>query len=188
MSERPANRDDSGVPANARLPSREFVTQITASQRRIYGFIRTLIYDSASIEEVLQETNLALWEQAARFTPGTDFMAWACRIAWFKVLDHRRATRRQRLEFRPDVLEAIAAEALEDVNIFERQQRALAACIESLSERHRHVLRMHYFNQMPFEQIGAMIDRNANAVAQLMFRVRNALRECIERQLAENPA
>lgn len=151
MSQQFSNRSEASDSANTSLPSREFVTQITACQRRLHGFIRTLVYDSASIEEVLQETNLAIWEQATRFTPGTDFMAWACRIAWFKVLDHRRATRRQRLEFRPDVLEALAAEALEDVDIFERNQRALAACIELLSERHRQVLRLHYFDQMPFD-------------------------------------
>lgn len=169
------------------FPPREFVTQITSSQRRLHGFIRTLVYDASAIEEVLQETNLALWEQAARFQPGSDFMAWACRVAWFKVLDHRRAARRRQFEFRPDILESIAAEALEDVGIFERREKVLAKCIESLSERHRQVLAMHYFNQMPFEEIGAMIDRKANAVAQLMFRIRKALRECIDRRLAEIP-
>lgn len=169
-------------------PSREFVTEITACQRRLQAFIRSLVYDSAIIEEVLQETNLALWEQADRFEPGTNFMAWACRVAWFKVLDQRRTVRRRRFEFSPEVLETIAEEALEDLELLERQERALAICVESLPERHRQVLDMHYFGQMPLDQIGATIDRKANAVAQLLFRIRKALRECIERRLIESPA
>jgi DNA-directed RNA polymerase specialized sigma24 family protein len=47
---------------------------------------------------------------------------------------------------------------------------------------------MHYFGRMHLEQIGAAIDRKANAVAQLLFRIRKALRECIERRLVESPA
>lgn len=168
-------------------PSREFVTEITDCQRRLQAFIRTLVYDPATIEEVLQETNLALWEQAARFEPGTSFMAWACRVAWFKVLDHRRAARRRPWEFSSEVLESIATEAIEDLEMLEQQERALAACVASLSERHRQVLQMHYFGSVPLEQIGATIDRKANAVAQLLFRIRKALRECIERRLVELP-
>jgi RNA polymerase sigma-70 factor (ECF subfamily) len=169
-------------------PSREFVTEITACQRRLQAFIRTLVYDPAAIEEVLQETNLALWEQAERFEPGTSFMAWACRVAWFKVLEQRRAVRRRRFEFSPEVLESIAAEALEDLEMLEQQERALTACVAALPERHRQVLEMHYFGRMHLEQIGATIDRKANAVAQLLFRIRKALRECIERRLVESPA
>ena len=173
---------------NAVQPSREFVTEITACQRRLHAFIRTIVYDPTAIEEVLQETNLTLWQQAERFEPGTSFMAWACRVAWFKVLDHRRAAKRRRWEFRPEVLELIAAEAIDDIEMIDRQEKALAVCVESLPERHRSLLKMHYFGQMPFEQIGSTINRKANAVAQMMFRVRNALRECIERRLAETPA
>lgn len=169
-------------------PGREFVAEITKCQRRLYGFIRTLVYDHAAIEEVLQDTNLALWEQAERFQPGTDFMAWACRVAWFKVLEHRRARKRQRLSFSMELMETIADEAIEDTESLERRERALLECVDALSERHREVLKMHYFAKMPFDQIGARIDRKANAVAQLMFRIRNALRECIERRVTEAPA
>lgn len=189
MTDQPQPREpNAGGGSAGGVPSREFVAEITKCQRRLYGFIRTLVYDAAAIEEVLQETNLALWEQAGRFQPGTDFMAWACRVAWFKVLEHRRARRRQRLAFSMELMETIADEAIIDLEQLERRERALAACVEELSDRHRQVLKMHYFAKMPFDKIGAEIDRKANAVAQLMFRIRKALRECIERRLAEAPA
>ena len=68
------------------LDSNEFVSLLTASQRRLYAFICTLVIDRTDADEVLQETNLALWEQAERFEAGTDFVAWACRVAHYKVL------------------------------------------------------------------------------------------------------
>lgn len=87
----------------------EFVALLTSSQRRLCGFICTLVVDLADAEEVLQETNLTLWQQADRFEPGTDFMAWACRVAHFKVLKWRDARKRQRSHFDEDVIEVLAA-------------------------------------------------------------------------------
>lgn len=165
-------------------PSREFVADLTSAQRRLHGFIRTLVPDTTTVEEILQETNLAVWEQAERFELGTNFVSWACRIAWFKVLDHRRRVQRQRLRFSDTLLETIADEALEDLDLAERQRTALAACIADLPDRQRTVLTMHYFKQMSLEQIGATLDRKANAVGQMIFRIRKVLRDCILRRVA----
>lgn len=166
------------------VPSREFIAELTGAQRRLHGFIRTLMHDPVVVDEILQETNLAVWEQAERFEPGSNFVAWACRIAWFKVLDHRRRVQRQRLRFSDTLLETIADEALEDLDMAERQRTALVACIADLPGRQRTVLTMHYFKQMSLEQIGVVIDRKANAVGQMIFRIRKALRDCILRRVA----
>ena len=94
-------------------PSKEFVTEITAVQRRLYGFVRTLVYDREMVDEIVQETNVALWEQFERFEAGSNFAAWACRVAWFKVLDYRRSQKVRRLRFADTLMETLAAEAIE---------------------------------------------------------------------------
>lgn len=173
------------MPSHEPLPKPEFVAALTAAQWRLYGFIRTLTGDRDATDEVLQETNLALWEQSERFVPGTNFEAWACKVAWFKVLDHRKAGRRQRLRFSDQLVELLAAEAVDDGDRFERERKALAACIDGLPERHRAVLALHYENRLSLADIGATLDRNRNAVAQLLHRIRGTLRGCIERRLAQ---
>lgn len=173
------------MPSHDPLPRAEFVAALTAAQWRLYGFIRAMTGDRNATDEVLQETNLALWEQADRFVPGTNFPAWACRVAWFKVLDHRKAGRRERLRLSEQVVEQLAAEAMDDADAFERERKALAACIDGLPERHRVVLAMHYENRLSLADIGATLDRNRNAVAQLLHRIRGTLRSCIERRLTQ---
>ena len=32
---------------------------------------------------------LVLWQKLDEFTPGTDFVRWACRVAYFEVQKHR---------------------------------------------------------------------------------------------------
>ena len=173
------------MPNDHPLPRGDFVAELTAAQWRLYGFIRAMTGNRHATEEVLQETNLTLWEQADRFVPGTNFQAWACKVAWFKVLDHRKAGRRGKLEFSDELVERLAIEATDDGDAFERERKALAACIDGLPERHRAVLAMHYENKQSLADIGVTLNRNRNAVAQLLHRIRATLRTCVERRLAQ---
>ena len=173
----------------------EFVALLTAAQRRLYGFICTLVVDRADADEVLQETNLALWQQIERFEPGTDFLAWACRVAHFKVLKLRDSHKRQRVVLDAAVIELLATEAIEEQRVagrlkaerYERRRLALVACLDELSDRHRTALLLHYQGGQSLAAIGAQFGRTANAVAQMLHRVRSALRGCVDRRLTELP-
>ena len=54
-------------------------------------------------EDILQETKVRLWDQFARFTPGTNFGAWASTVARFMVLEYRERASRQKLYFSGDL-------------------------------------------------------------------------------------
>jgi|688.fasta_scaffold147189_2 RNA polymerase sigma-70 factor (ECF subfamily) len=175
------------------LDSNEFVALLTASQRRLYAFICTLVIDRTDADEVLQETNLAVWEQAERFEAGTDFVAWACRVAYYKVLKLRDASKRHRVKLDAAVLELLATETIEKERAagrraaeeFEQHRRLLVSCVDELSPRHRDVLTQRYESGRSLTDIGMALGRNANAMAQLFHRIRELLRECVERKLVE---
>lgn len=168
----------------------DFVALLTAAQRRIHAFICTLVVDLADVDEVLQETNLALWQQAERFEPGTDFVAWACRVAYYKVLKQRDAAKRHRVKLDDAVMDLLAAETIERsreeareaAETFEQQRIAVWACVDELSARHREALMSRYRDGRSLGDIGATLGRNANAMAQLFHRIRVLLRECVERK------
>lgn len=175
----------------AQQHSEEFVALLTASQRRIHAFICTLVVDLTDADEVLQETSLALWQQAERFEPGTDFVAWACRVAYFKVLKQRDAAKRHRVKLDDAVMDLLATETIERsreqaraaAETFERQRVAVWACVDELSERHRDVLTARYRDGRSLGDIGVTLGRNANAMAQVFHRIRAILRDCVERKL-----
>jgi RNA polymerase sigma-70 factor (ECF subfamily) len=174
----------------------EFVALLTVAQRRLYAFICTLVVDRGDADEVLQETNLALCQQIERFEPGTDFLAWACRVAHFKVLKLRDSHKRHRVVLEDAVIEQLASEAIEEQRLagrlaaerYEQRRLALVACLDEISDRHRTALMLHYQGGQSLAMIGAQLGRTANAVAQLLHRVRSALRGCMERRLTETPA
>jgi RNA polymerase sigma factor (sigma-70 family) len=61
---------------------------------------------------------------------------------------------------------------------------ALENCIERVEGRPRKLLEMRYVREMTPRKIAATTGMNSNAVSVMLHRVRRALRECIERQLA----
>jgi RNA polymerase sigma-70 factor, ECF subfamily len=164
-------------------PTKAFVAEITAVQRRLHGFVRTLVYDRDAIDEIVQETNVALWEQAERFEPGTNFAAWACKVAWFKVLDHRRDRKLTRIRFADELVETLAAESIRVDEESASERAALERCVAKLSTRHRDLLALYYEKRLPLPEIAATLDSNANALGQMLHRIRASLRECVRRQL-----
>lgn len=175
----------------ARLSQDEFMALLTKSQKRLYGLIGTLVVDRADADDVLQETNLALWQMADQFEPGTDFTAWAFRVARYRVLKQQRSARRHRFKLADHVVDLLTADTLEETQLdslaaaeqFESLRRALSACLEEVSERNRGLLLQYYDQGVSLADIGATIGRNANAMAQLFHRIRSALRTCIRRRL-----
>ena len=67
--------------------SREaFVQLMTEHQGRLYAYVLSLLGDPDQANDVLQETNLVLWRNAGEFQMGSNFRAWAFRIAHFQVM------------------------------------------------------------------------------------------------------
>ena len=76
-----------------------------------------------------------LWRDAHRFEEGTSFIAWAFRVAYFMVLEHREKSQRLRRRFRDTVLDSLAEEAqflVEDDTALSRQ------CVYASSNCLRH--------------------------------------------------
>src|SRR5205085_9397094 len=84
---------------------------MTRHQRQIFAYIYTLVPDRHDAEDLLQETSLVICEKFDEFTPGTDFVAWACQIAWWRVRYSRQKFARSKVIFDDEVLEAVARTA-----------------------------------------------------------------------------
>lgn len=170
----------------------EFVRLLAAHQRRIYLYVHSLVYDANDAEEVLQETHLVLWREFGRFQPGTNFAAWACKVAMYQVLAWRKRRKRDRrssgADFSDEFLETVAAETVERGDALEDRTEALAGCLEKLPPRHRQLLQERYADGMDIEAIADRQSRTTEAVYRALSRVRATLHECVSRSLARQRA
>src|SRR5262249_31597837 len=122
--------------------SRLFLRLFLQNERRLYAYILTLLPNRADADDVLQETSLVMWDKFDEHHPPTDFIAWARRVAYYKVLDYYKTTRRLRARLSRLFLERVAETAGEQACVLQLDDRreALAGCIEKLTRRDRELL------------------------------------------------
>lgn len=166
----------------------EFVRQLTANQTRIHAFIATLLPGSPDVGDVLQETNLTLWQSRNRFRPGSNFLAWAFSIARFQVLNqYKRNKRTRRVLLSSQLLDLLADEVPIDHD-HQAHLKALESCKAKLTETQRELVDARYQPGRSLESLARETGRKASALRVALMRIRVTLRECIERSLREHPA
>jgi len=87
----------------------EFTEQLRQSHRQLLGYIFTLLRNLEDAQDVFQQTCIVLWDHFDEFEPGTNFTAWACTVAQFKVRDFLKCRRRYEAHLSEVFVERLAA-------------------------------------------------------------------------------
>lgn len=185
------NMQDHCICMNTNEPATEFVKLLTEHQRRLYLYIVTLLSGTTDADDILQSVNMLLWSKVDEFRPGTNFTAWAYRIAYYEVLAFRKKRLRDgRLLFSSELMQTITEEQeayLELERLKERRQ-ALDACLKKLREKDRDLLARRYYAGVTVKDLADETSRPLNSVYRSLDRVRATLLECIQRTLAVKEA
>ena len=162
----------------------QLLTLLIANQQRLAGFVRALVPNRADAEEVLQEVCLYIWRHADEFQLGTDFVAWAFRIAHFHALTWRKRQSRDRLIFDESLIDQLAADAQSLDKYAVRQQGALEDCLGKLVARDREIVALRYELGATTQEVAQKVGRNVKTLYAALNRIRLQLLECVERTLA----
>lgn len=184
----PTSPDRGGVESFSANHTDEFVRLLTVSQSSLYGYIVSLLGDRTAAKDVLQEVNLTLWRKAGSFTPGTSFLAWGCKVAYFHVLSYRRRCGRDRLVFDDDVLAYFAERHALRIPEEDRRARLLSECLKKLPERQRSLVEARYLPGGSVQRIAEAERKQVGAISQMLFRIRETLMICVERGLKTEEA
>ncbi|MCE9533859.1 MAG: sigma-70 family RNA polymerase sigma factor [Planctomycetes bacterium] len=167
--------------------SAEFMKEITKCQRHLHSFILSMVWNPVEADDVLQETNLVLWEKAAEFDGSRLFLPWAMRFAQWQTLAWLKRHRRQqqRFVFDDDLAKLLADEAAADEPAFEARRHALASCMQKLNPEHRELIARRYEPDASVNAMAVAGGTTAKAVSDKLRRIRHSLLECINKTLAE---
>ncbi|MEO0529293.1 MAG: sigma-70 family RNA polymerase sigma factor [Planctomycetota bacterium] len=166
----------------------EFIRQITAFQNRLYVYILALLPDPERARDVLQETNVVLWRKASQFEPGTSFLAWACKVAYYEVLSERRRLGRDKLLFDEGTLRQVADATEASLNFTDDRAIALDECLQRLDDRQRQRLRDRYGPGGSAKLAAERAGQTRGSIAVALHRIRAVLLRCIEGKLAREAA
>jgi RNA polymerase sigma-70 factor, ECF subfamily len=161
--------------------------QLALVQQRLAGFVRALLPNAADADEVLQETNIIIWQKIDQFDPdrpGSDFLSWAFRIAALQAKNyHRRQARNP--GFSEELMDELAVAAVTQQPTLEARREALRACIKGLPDEERALVERCYAPGAQIYEIAKTLTRTPTSVYRSLRRIRRALSVCIQSRLAE---
>lgn len=163
----------------------DYVQLIVDNQPRLYAFIMSLVGNADAASEVLQQTNVVLWEKIDDFELGTNFMAWAFRIARYQVMAYRQRLGRDRHVFDDEAVSAVAQTFEERASSFDERLTALKDCLQNLPDDGRKLLERRYEDGWSVKSLAAELGQTANRLAVRLHRLRATLMQCIQRKQVE---
>lgn len=101
---------------------------------------------------------------------------------------------RDRTRDRPEVVQKLAdhirllAEEESMPPRYEEEAGLLRGCLQKLPEKSRELIQLYYYSDVSTPQIAEQLEMKADTVCRALSRVRDKLRECIQRQIQQGGA
>src|SRR5688500_11217528 len=110
MDNVPPSTPDSDRPDSTEL-TEAYLRLLTQHDRWLATYVHSLVPQASDSQDILQEVKITMWKHFGNFEEGSNFRAWARKIATHQILNYRRAEkRRPNSELDDQFIEVVAAE------------------------------------------------------------------------------
>ena len=177
-----ANPIDSG--ASDPLSEADFMRLLISHEPALRAFARSMLPDWHTVDEVIQEASMTLWEKFDQLQNESGFLPWAKVIVRFKCLSAIGKLRKTRYVFSEGVLELLAEEAESiERETHEAAREALRTCLSGFTQPHQELLLAPYCGDGRVRALAEQRGKSANAFYKLLGRLRAKLSECVQRNV-----
>ena len=151
-----------------------------AYHARIYSFIVKRVQNAADAADVLNEVMLEVWRGAASFQGRSQVLTWVLGIAHHKTMDCLRR-RSPQVALDDDVIDRLEDESEGAPEALAQKQDAalLRYCVEKLSDAHRAVVHLAFFQELPYNEIAEILACPEGTVKTRMFHAKQQLKRCL---------
>lgn len=166
------------------VDTNRFISQFAENQHAIYAYTRALVHNRSDAEDIMQNVSIALWKKWHTFDPATSFLRWAFAVAFIEILRYRRKSAKDRLWFSEPLLELLAADFEQNAEVHSSRLDALSSCLEKLDQEDRRLIEIRYRQSGSAQSLADELNKPLSTIYKMLLRVRQSLRNCINRSLA----
>lgn len=181
-----SDSDQALLAAVARTDSAAFDELYRRYERRVHGYLRSIVRDETMTEDLFIDTMTEVWRAAGRFESRSQVSTWILGIARHKAIDAIRkrtgGTPAVAIDGTLQVPDCTASP--DDIVASEELRVMMQRALEQLSPDHQEALRLAFFEELPYEQIATLLGIPANTVKSRVYYAKVQLR----RILAEHSA
>ncbi len=157
-------------------------------QGRLRAFVASFCPDTDRVDEVAQRAFVWAYEHLEEYKAGTRFWAWLKAVGRNMLLSELEMQKREARMRRKYLDHFQAARARQELLSGEHERQpemaeALRACVDELANHSRELIRRRYETGQSIRVISREQKRKEGAVKTALFRIRQALRRCVEGKL-----
>jgi RNA polymerase sigma-70 factor (ECF subfamily) len=161
----------------------QFLSLFIKNQKRIYGFIASLVPNAVDTDDLMQETMMVMWRRFDEFRIGTDFAAWGIAIARKKIMKYRSSRVGTTMLFSKETIENILRC---DQNLSGKTNDymvALQQCLNKLEQKDRNIIRLRYENETSVKKLADIIGTTMDNAYKILSRIHAMLLRCVRRTI-----
>jgi len=147
-------------------------------QPRLARFVTNLVHRPELVEEVLDDTMMAVWNTAGNFRGASRVSTWIFGIAYRQAMKARRRWDMP-VEQEPDLEQASDDDGPDELLHQSRRHDALKAAMNELTVDHRAVLDLTYFHGLGYREIADIVGCPLDTVKTRMFHARRKLKKVL---------
>ncbi len=173
--------DNALLEAAQRGDQEAFGEIVRRHQGSVYGFLRARLLQNSDAEDLTQETFLRAYTCRARFDSSGLVEPWLIGIARNVLREHARKGKRRREVAWTELCLELEDLVESDDAMYDDMLAHLPVCLNSLGPSARQAIDFRYACKLRLAEIGTRMRRSEGATKLLMFRARQALKNCLER-------
>ena len=184
MARTPRQIEDERLALRCRLGEpAAFAELVETMERPLMYFARSIVHNDEAALDVLQAVWLTAFRELRRLDEPAALRSWLYRVTRGHAVDFvRRDVARASVE-------RVLAEDVEEVAPRSEEPRfnaedaaALHRSLGTLDVRHREVLVLHFLEDMPVDQVAAVVGCPPGTVKSRIYHAKRALKEALGRQ------
>ena len=153
-------------------------------QGPVVGTIAKMLGNASEAEDLAQQVFIRIWKSAARYRPEARFTTWMFTIARNLVFNEiRRRSRRKQVSL--EETEETIRHAMPDPDVRPPDEdalqhelwKAIDGAIQALPQKQRLAVVLRRYENLPYEDIAAVLKVSLPAVKSLLFRARTILKQ-----------
>ncbi|HWP82932.1 MAG TPA: sigma-70 family RNA polymerase sigma factor [Bacteroidota bacterium] len=158
---------------------RAFEVLLDRYQRTVFNVVYRIVKDVEDAQDITQSTFVKAFENLRSFNPKYKFFSWIYKIAVNESLNHLNQ-RKRTTELNEDIVseEDDPEGSLNNVDLSEK----INDCLMKLSPEYRVVIVLRHFQDLPYHEIGQILDLPEKTVKSRLFAARQALRRHLMRK------
>lgn len=155
-------------------------------EKRVFQYVSTFVRDQAVAEEIVVDVMIAVWRGAYTFTNTSRVSTWIFGIARHKALDAlRKVIRSEQETMELENVAHLPNPAEGPLESIDRKQVAALTrqAISKLSREHQEVIRLVFYEELPYEEIATLLEIPVNTVKTRVYYAKQQLRQQLDRLL-----